>query len=251
MSLLRVILIAMATLLLATGQGAAQGVVFANSDPLVTIHSNFTGQAVTLFGNIEPSGIADPAAPMDVIVLVRGPASDRIVRVQERQFGIMLNTAYAVYRRLPGYFAVLSSRPIEEIVEPEILADPRMSLSGIANQAMQQGNAGRFTPELVRLMRNSGLFTHNPRGVSFLSPTTFAARVVLPAAVPNGTFVAHALVVQNGEITAQATSRFIVRTEGFERFLANAARNHPFLYGLAAIAIAIATGWLGGVLFRR
>lgn len=248
---IRAIVIAAIALVLAGGQALGQGVVFANSDPLVTIHSNFTGQAVTLFGNVEPGGILDTAAPKDVIVLVRGPASDRIVRVQERQFGIMLNTAHAVYRRLPGYFAVLSSRPIADIVEPEVLADPRMSLSGIANQAMQEGNAGRFTPELVRLMRNSGLFIDSPRGVSFLSPTTFAARVVLPAAVPNGTFVAHALVVQNGEITAQATTRFIVRTEGFERFLANAARNQPLLYGIAAIVIAIGTGWIGGVLFRR
>jgi len=251
MMILRIMVIAMAGLALAMGQAAGQGVVLANSDPLVAIHSNFTGQSVTLFGNIEAGGIVDPDAPRDVIVIVRGPASDRIVRVQERRFGIMLNTAYAVYRRLPGYFAVLSSRPIENIAEAEVLADPRLSLTGIANQAMERGNAARFTPELIRLMVTSGLFTHSPRGVSFLSPTTFAARVALPAAVPNGTFVAHALVVQNGEITAQATTRFIVRTEGFERFLANAARNHPFLYGLAATAIAIATGWIGGVLFRR
>jgi hypothetical protein len=38
---------------------------------------------------------------------------------------------------------------------------------------------------------------------------------------------------------------------GFERFLYNAAVGQPFLYGLVCVILAIFTGWLGGVVFRR
>lgn len=246
-------LLVMATVLgLGAGPARGQGAVFANSDPLVTIHSTFTGQTITLFGNIEPgAGGVPERGPYDVIVLVRGPASDRVVRVMERQFGIMLNADQALYQRLPGYYAVLSSRPMADILPPEIVAAPDLSLEGLAGVTLAAGDGARFDPELVRLMERAGLFLQSERGVAFLSGTTFATRIPLPASVPNGLFVAQALIVADGEIVTEATTSFTVRTEGVERFIARAARNNPFLYGLAVVLVAIATGWLGGVLFRR
>jgi hypothetical protein len=42
-----------------------------------------------------------------------------------------------------------------------------------------------------------------------------------------------------------------VRTQGFERFVADTARMNPAFYGFATILLALLTGWLGGVLFKR
>ena len=61
----------------------AVNVVFVNSDPVVAVHSNFRGQTVTLFGNIEP-GEGAPDGPYSVVVLVQGPSSDWVVREKER-----------------------------------------------------------------------------------------------------------------------------------------------------------------------
>ena len=36
-----------------------------------------------------------------------------------------------------------------------------------------------------------------------------------------------------------------------ERFLELAATQQPALYGIACVLLAIGTGWLGGVVFRR
>jgi hypothetical protein len=38
---------------------------------------------------------------------------------------------------------------------------------------------------------------------------------------------------------------------GFEQFIANSAHNHGWLYGLATALMALMTGWLGSVVFRR
>ena len=38
---------------------------------------------------------------------------------------------------------------------------------------------------------------------------------------------------------------------GFEEYVAEAARNHGFLYGLAAVALALLTGWFASVVLRR
>ena len=242
------LLIALAAIAVAGTGARAQGVVFANSDPLVTIHSTFTGQTMTLFGNVEP-----PAGegPFDVIMVVRGPASDRIVRLKDRQMGVMLNSQEAVYRRLPGYYAVLSSQPVPQILPQEQAADSRLSLQAMVASTRTSGSGETFDSELVRLMVGAGLFQSSVRGVTFLSPTTFAARIPLPASVPNGLFIAQALVVSGGEVVATGTTNFTVRTEGFERFVARTANGQPLIYGIAAVLIALATGWLGGLLFRR
>lgn len=103
-----VLFAALCALMLLPVPAQGQGVVFATSDPLVTIHSTFTGQVLTLFGNIEPGQAGVPeTGPYDIVIVVRGPASDRVVRVRERQFGMVLNADQASYRRLPGYYAFL------------------------------------------------------------------------------------------------------------------------------------------------
>lgn len=100
-------------------------------------------------------------------------------------------------------------------------------------------------------MTDVGLFHRNARGVSFLSPTTFSTRVPLPSHVPNGLFVAQAFVISTEGVAASTVTRFTVRTEGFERFVARSAQASPLPYGIATVIIAIATGWVGGVLFKR
>jgi hypothetical protein len=52
-------------------------------------------------------------------------------------------------------------------------------------------------------------------------------------------------------VVAQGAQRFFVQKSGFERFVGEAAVNQPLLYGIATVLLALITGWLGGVLFRR
>ena len=42
-----------------------------------------------------------------------------------------------------------------------------------------------------------------------------------------------------------------VRKSGFEQFMASAAENWSFLYGLVAIALAVGMGWAAGAIARR
>ncbi len=243
-----------ATLFVLAAQARAQGLVFGTSDPTISIHSNFSGETVTLFGNIEPSADGTPpAGAFDVVLVVRGPTEDRVVRRKDRQFGIMLNSEYALFSRLPSFYRVLSSRPLEAIVSQETIAERHLTVKAQAEAALSEttGDKDAFVDELVRLMRQANLFRDNGRGVAFLSPTFFSARVELPANVPNGIFLAQALVIQNGEVVATSAQRFYVQKSGFERFLGDAAGDNPLVYGLAVVALALSTGWLGGVLFRR
>lgn len=253
MSALRAMLAALAVLL-ACQSAQAQGLVFGTSDPAISIHSSFSGQTVTFFGNVEPGpdGVL-PSGSYDVVVVVRGPVEERVVREKARQFGLMLNADHALFSGLPSFYRVLSSRGLEAILDEETIERRNLSLDRLAANALSEtsGDPERFGEELVRLMTRANLYRADPRGVTFLSPTFFSARTVLPANVPNGIFLAQVLVVQNGEIIAERAQRFFVQKSGFERFIGEAAVNQPLLYGLATVLLALFTGWMGGVLFRR
>lgn len=247
-------LILILALILAATQAKAQGLVFATSDPTVWIHSNFSGETITFFGNIEPDMAGNPPQGVfDVLIIVRGPTGDRVVRYKSRQFGIMLNADYALFRGLPSFYHVLSSRPLSTIIDPEVIATRLLTAEAQVSHALVDttGDVPLFEGELIRLMENSSLFRTEERGVAFLSPTFFAARIALPSNVPNGVFLAHTFVLQDGQVVAERAQRFSVQKTGFERFLGETARNQPLLYGIACVLLALFTGWLGGVVFRR
>ncbi|UYN98573.1 MAG: TIGR02186 family protein [Devosia sp.] len=224
-------------------------VVLTNSDPVVAVHSNFRGQAVTLFGSITPAPPAD--APYAVVVVVQGPSTDWVVREKQRQFGFVLNAASARYDQVPAYYGIFSTSPLSQVLDPAAPENTRFDLAALAASLRDLTANSDFDAEFVRLMQGKGRFSQAERGVTMLSDTAFSLRVPIESNATNGLYLARAYVIGKGQVLGETTTRFTVRTQGFERYVADLARFNPPLYGLAAVLIALATGWLGGVLFRR
>ena len=108
-----------------------------------------------------------------------------------------------------------------------------------------------FGRELIRLMSEEDLFGVQETGVRFHSDIFYSSQLTLPSTAPPGPYIAQTYLFKDGEIVARKSDGFAVRKIGFERFLALSSTQYPFLYGLACVVLALFTGWLGGVLFRR
>ncbi len=247
---------AMTALLLAAAPASAQRLVGTLSDRTISITSSFAGETLTLFGNVEPNigseGIT-PAGPFNVIVVVRGPAIDRVVRRKTPVFGIWLNTEQVLFRNYPSFHWVLANDALTDITSPQVLRDLHILPGSEADQLSNSGNGNpeAFGRELSRLMTDKFLFGVDEHGVQFQSRTLFSAQISLPANVPNGNFLAQTYLFKNGELIGSKSEGFAVRKTGFERFVGEAATRWPYAYGLVAVSLAIFTGWLGGVIFKR
>lgn len=249
-------LLAVLLLLFATGTASAQRLVMSTSEPVVSISSNFAGDTITIFGTIEPELGRDPdqvTNNYNVVISIKGPAGTYVARKKTRQFGIWLNGEQEAFEGFPSYFSLVSSAPMDKIAEPQVL-----SVSGLAfdstphiRPVRRTQNTDMFAQELIRLMKKRGLYSLDEHGVQFLSDTFFSARIALPAHVPNGSYLANTYVFQDGKLIDNAPQRFMVRTVGFERFVANSAKDYSLLYGVVCVILAIFTGWLSGVVFRR
>ena len=247
--------------LIALAPAQAQRLVSKLSAIEISINSTFGGENLTLFGNVEaPIGAngRSVSGPFDVIIVIQGPSIRRVVREKTPQLGVWLNSYEVVFPAVPAFYHILTTSPLINITDEETLKQESIGLSyqtvvPVDNSQTQEGRDHHqgFAEELVRLMKEAEMFGLSERRVSFLSQTFYNANLTLPANVPNGTYLAKTYLFSDGKLLDQKAERFVVRTTGAERFIGNAARDFPLAYGLISVLIALFTGWLGAVAFRR
>ena len=182
-----------------------------------------------------------------------GPTQNRVARRKSNRFGIWINTDQAVFAAFPSFYQVLSDMRINEVTDAVTLAQKAIPLDSQARYSARTGwwEALVFGTELVRLMQEQGQFKLNEQGVVFRSDTFYFAQVALPSDAPPGPYLAHTYLFKNGVLIAEKTDGFSVWKIGFERFLGLASKEYPLLYGLVCAVLALFTGWLGGVVFKR
>jgi uncharacterized protein (TIGR02186 family) len=250
--------LAIAALLLAAVPAAAERLVVSISTHRVLISSNFTGTDVVLFGTIEQDELPITlGGDYDLVITVRGPTQDFITRRRARVLGIWMNVESRQFINVPSYLSVMLTRPPEEIGPPDFLRRHRI---GLMNHTLQQrigADFGDVVPHdpfrvaFLRVKEGSGLFYQDAQGVTFVTPTLFRATVPIPGTAPTGTYEVETLLVSRGRLLARETTALEVVKTGFEELFARAAREHGFMYGLATALLALATGFLASVLFRR
>jgi uncharacterized protein (TIGR02186 family) len=191
------------------------------------------------------------------VVTVTGPGETFRTRRKERVAGIWVNTDSREFVRVPSYLAVLTNRPVRDIANADTL---RRLQVGLDNFLLPQ----RIGPDIadtvrddpyrlafVRLENEQGLYREEPNAVTFLTPTVFRALIPLPANIPTGSFAIDVKLFSGGALVARTNSALEVIKAGFEQYVADAARDHGLLYGIATALIALFTGWLASVVFRR
>jgi uncharacterized protein (TIGR02186 family) len=235
----------------AAGEKLASTVSSAN----VQITSSFDGAVLSLFGTIEPDtrGIA-LTGPYNVIVVITGPLQDRVTRLKTNTWGIWTNTQQVTFKQFPSFYDVLSSGKLDNIATNDLLSAENVLPDDQARATSTEGEtpkAVEFGSELVRLMTQEGHFAVREDGVRFLSDTAYVGQVTLPSDVANGPFLAHTMVLKDKQLVAEGTQGFTVRKTGFENFVFVASRQQPLLYGIVCVVMALGTGWLAGVVFRR
>ena len=252
---MRRLLLALGLALFAAPVSAEQLVSQVSSEE-VAITSSFAGQTLTLFGSIEPETGSEQKyveGPYHVVITVTGPLQKRVARKMTNQVGIWINTEQAVYEEFPSFYQVLSDSKLDTITNPITLAEEAIPLDspGIGKTTAPYPQSQLFRAELVKLMQRKEQFKLNEQGVIFRSDTFYFAQVALPSDAPPGPYIAHTYLFKDGVIVAEKSNGFSVRKIGFERFLGLSARQQPLLYGIVCVCLAVFTGWLGGVVFRR
>lgn len=218
----------------------------------VQVRQGFRGTELLLFGAILTPEGARAGRDYDIVVVLKGPTQSVVLREKQRIAGMWINAASTEFRSAPTFFAVASSRPIRQIVDDKTAAIyelglPWLQLSPIG--AYEPKEQARFSAGLVDLMQREGLYTEDPHGVKLSEQVLYQARIALPSSVQTGTYTAETFAVTRGRVITSAISKVEVRKQGFERAVADFAEYNGFYYGLLAVALSVAMGFMAGRLF--
>lgn len=219
----------------------------------VQVRQGFTGTELLLFGAILTPDGTRAGPDYDIAVVLKGPTQSIVLREKQKFAGLVwVNAESTEFRSAPSFFAVASSRPIKKIVDDKTAAIyelglPWLQLSPVGTY--DPGEQKRMAAGLVDLMRRGGLYKEDNTGVKVNEQVLYQARIALPSNVQTGTYTAETFAINRGRVVASAIARVEVRKLGFELAVARFAQNWSFFYGVLAVALSVAMGWLAGRVF--
>lgn len=220
----------------------------------ISIQSNFTGIEIVLFGAVDFSRAPSPdEGPYDVIMTIHGPSRPIVVRKKERIAGLWMNGPSKTFPSVPGFYAVLASRPFRAIAPDATLQKLGIGFSNLDFGKSADGEAADngFRKNLIRLQTENLLFQESDDAVSFLGRSLFRGSIDLPVNVPIGRYTTQVFLFRDGKLLSQSQSSLQVHKVGFERVVYMLAFRYPLAYGLLAVLMAVSAGLLAYTFFRR
>jgi uncharacterized protein (TIGR02186 family) len=237
-----------------------EGVEADASTRQVAITSSFTGTEILVFGAVTNSVQPSPeAGTYDVIVVVEGVPAAAVVRKKSRVGGIWLNTQSMQFASVPSYYAIASTRPVDEIAEKAVLDAHGIGFDHVqmvktkpnGSAAADASELQAFRDALIQLKEQEHVYVKSEFGVSFIGSSLFRATIALPPNVPVGPLTAHVYLFKNGQMLGEYSSRVMLQREGIERYIHETAISQPLLYGILTVLLATGSGLAAAFAFRK
>ncbi len=234
---------------------AAAALVTDLSNKRIEIRYSFDGADLILFGAVGSSAVDPVNDDFDVVIVVRGPETETVVRQKKKVGPIWINADSLSFPAAPGYYAVAASRPLAEIASDAAFGSYGIGFDHLPLLARtERGLAApepAFRSALFRLQASKDLYRQERDQVVHVGEGLFKTDIRLPASVPVGEFLVETFIFKNGSIVARNRIPLAVDKEGFERAAYDFAHNYPFWYGITAVIVALSAGWLAGVLGKK
>lgn len=227
-------------------------VVAGLSQDNIGITASFDGSAILIYGAVKRDA-PEPPGRLGVIVTLEGPSTAVTIRHKTREMGIWVNTSSVGVAAAPTYYAVATSAPLAEILEPAQDVTQRISIPLALRSfagPLEVEDARPFTEALVRIREDEGLYQLDEGAVHLVDNTLFRADFTLPANLTEGDYKTRIFLTRDGQIVDQHRAAVYVRRVGLERWLYVLSQNQAALYGLLSLALAVAAGWAAAEGFK-
>ena len=231
---------------------AAEEVVLGLSSDRVRITATFEGSEILVFGAVKREA-AIPQEPLDVIVAIAGPSKPLTVRRKERVLGIWVNTDAVEIDAAPSFYAVATTRPLDQVLSNVEDLRHRVSINRAIRSVgapAEVEDAQTFTDALIRIRKKNLSYQMLEGAVALDEQTLFRTAIELPANLTEGSYQTRIFLTRGGAVVSQFETAIEVRKVGLERWIYTLSREQPMIYGLMSLAIAIAAGWGASAAFR-
>jgi len=219
------------------------------STDLVQINTGFDGVNLLLFGTANGTN--------NIIIVIKGPLETNIIRKKTRVASIWVNTEKVIIENVPTFYAIASTRPLNQITTQSILKKYGIGANNFLTNILKQANAktmdisDEYKNALVRLKNKLGLYIDNPIKIKLIEEQLFRANIKFPANVGTGKYTAQIYYFKDGLLLDVINKPILVEKIGIGADVFRLAHSHSALYGIIAILIAVASGWIAAAIFRK
>ncbi|MFA6280572.1 MAG: TIGR02186 family protein [Bdellovibrionales bacterium] len=207
------------------------------AEDFIPVTEDFDGAHMMVFGALT-------SAKSDIVVVFEGPPAKALIRAKVKKLGIWVNDEPQLIEPVPSFYAVLSSRPLTDMMKPEALTLRGLGLNSLPLDSV----AGQG---LLKNRLAKGLYLEMPDGVKIRDKKLFRADINLPPNVPVGAYKATIYEIKNGVITASRVTTFKIAPIGLASMIRNLSVRQPALYAALAIALVLLIGGFAATLFRK
>ncbi len=211
----------------------------------IAMDANFNGTRLFLFGTRNDNG--------DIVVVVRGEKKNYMIRKKEKMAGMWVNHDRIKFYDVPNFYAVASSKPLSSINQTTLFNKLGIGEDSLLNTPSDMSKLEQFSEfeaAFLEHQRKNHLYYTNDENISFMGETLFKTVIEFSDNIPSGNYTAEIYLISDGEVVGMQSTPISVVKSGLDAFIYNYAHNSPTLYGLSAILIAVAAGWLAGRLFE-
>ncbi|WP_272835781.1 TIGR02186 family protein [Paracoccus aestuarii] len=233
--------------------GPEEQVVAGLSNSAVAITTSFDGSDILIYGAVRRE-TPIPEGPLDVIVTIEAPSQPLTIWQKARRFGIWVNTDRVDIGAAPSFYAVATTRPLDQILAPDWDNRYRISLPLVLRAfagAPEVADTRPYTEALLRLRQQDGHYRVEEGAVTLVQDTLFRTDIRLPANLLEGDYRARIFLLREGAVIDAYAAAIEVRKVGLERWLYRLAFDQPLLYGLMSLAVAVIAGWGASAAFRK
>ena len=237
--------------------GAKESVEADVSARNIAVTASFNGVEFVVFGAVDNSQQPSPESGYyDVIIVVEGVPGRIIVRRKSDVTGLWVNTSAVTFDNVPTFYAIASTRPLDEIATEDSRTLYRIGVHHLRltpafaqSRPLSTQELDAFREAVARLKERAGLFVNAPFAARFIGNSLFSARIVLPANVTVGPFDTRVYLFHDQTLLSEYSVRLYLEREGLARYLHAFADLYPLLYGLSTVVVAMAAGLLAGKWF--
>lgn len=225
----------------------------------IDVTAAFSGTEIVVFGSVDNSRQSSPESGLyDVAVIVQGPPVAVTARSKSNVGGLWINTGALLFDAVPSFYAISTTRPLEEIAEASVLQQLKIGFDHMRMRPRQgrvpnfsEADLKAYKDAIVRIKQQERLYPRQDFGVGFVGRSLFRTSITLPANVPVSALKANVYLFRQGQMLSSYTAPVKLEHRGIEAVIYKFARDHGFLYGLTTVLLAAMAGLAAATIFRR
>ncbi|MGA2961123.1 MAG: TIGR02186 family protein [Candidatus Korobacteraceae bacterium] len=190
-----------------------------------------------------------------IMVVLRGVSTDEVFNKKERVGPIWINVDKVHVTGPPSLFLRFSSEDVHTFLDRETIDAYALDELSIRNRMHIRTEHGLRDPEALKLIgdhyldlkKEEGRYRRIADRVHVVEIGNGEARYTLDIGWPKlatpGSYQVEVYACRNDRVIGQSGATLKLVEVGFPAFMANAAREHPYEYGILAVILAVIAGF--------